>query len=178
VLVCVRRACTDAPTPGVHVCVHRKQRLQALEKGRAARQDKRRSERKHFFRVTTAQIRDVRVDQGEFFFLQELHWSKLHAVMMVVLQVLPQVQAPHVSQMCVYFLNCFVCMCARACLCVRAHRQIGHQMCLHALRFQSMHEAALGLTAPLKSCAIHTHTHTHTRTHARTHAHTHTHATD
>jgi hypothetical protein len=28
-------------------------------------------------------------------FLQELHWSKLQAVMVVVLQVLPQVQAAH-----------------------------------------------------------------------------------
>ena len=57
----------------------------------------------------------MQVGPSEFSFLQELHWSQLQAVMTVVLQVLLQVQAQHVSQVCV----CMFCVCVSVCACLR-----------------------------------------------------------
>jgi hypothetical protein len=80
---------------GVDISQRRKQQLGSAAAARAAAHAHRQTEREWFSTLFKALSSDLQVDQGEFCVMQELHWSKLQAVMVVVLQVLPQVQAAH-----------------------------------------------------------------------------------
>jgi len=80
---------------GVAISQSRKQRMGRAAAARAAAHAHRLTEREWFSTLFKALSSHLQVDQGEFSVKQELHWSKLQAVMVVVLQVLPQVQAPH-----------------------------------------------------------------------------------
>ena len=73
----------------------KKSLITAAEKARAAVQVHRQAEREWFSTLPKALASDLQVDQGEFSVMQELQLTKLQAVMVLVLQVLPQVQAQH-----------------------------------------------------------------------------------